>query len=801
MIAFALKEIALKRFCNKTWVMVRIKLLVLAFMHLFIVQSFIYSQKDTSEISIEELFEMTIEDLLNVKVSAQKREESIVRVPISVSSYNSTMIKMADLQNVSGLELITPGLRYGESGADARLSIRGTRTNDIRIGSAQVVGTFLDGVYSPSTTQALSQWLDVEKVEVLRGPQGTLYGRNTFGGAINIWSKIPEEGFKGQLNLTYGDYNRRKADGFINIPINDKLQFRLAALGELRDGYVENLNQPGSMDDLKDEIQWMLRTSFLYRPVDNLETILRYSRWERHNNGNGDFGYLILGSVVDPVSGQTDLNGEFISGNPRLGTFGATPDKGPYEIYRDFPYSQDIVSSNVNLGVDYEFENMKIKSISAYNDFRIDLWADGDLSDIPFAAEATPSHSIDFFQELQLFSNNSSNFEWLAGAYYQNSEFGDLGSNYGAFIWEEFQSQLDHDNDPVTPTMLTGNITPGYEWAELSETKLQVLSFFGQSSYFLKDFFRLTGGLRYNIEKKEIVSWWLPMSWSPDLEEVNKQSNSWKHITWRAGAEFFVKDSSLVYSNISTGFRAGGFNTSTSPKPTYEEEEVYAFEIGFKTSNFSKNLMLNIAAFYNQFINMQSQELVVLPAQATVIPVTSNAGDVYSFGSEAEIMWMPFEKFNVRATLAYLHAEFGDYVVSNPFELGDDVQLPDVGFINLKGTKVPMSPQFSTSLQLSYKYSFKNKSSVTTYFQSYYSSEFWTNDINVPGTLQEAYTKSDFRLLYNSGRGWLSLGIFVKNIENVAVLNRTIVSSSGRANIWANYMPPRTIGIEMSLKF
>lgn len=765
------------------------------------IQSFVYSQKDTSDVSIMELFDMSIEELLEVKVTAQKREERIVRVPVSVSSFNALAVKLADLQNISGLELITPGLRYGESGADARLSIRGTRTNDIRTGSAQVIGTFLDGVYIPSTTQALSQWLDVDRVEVLRGPQGTLYGRNTFGGAINVWSKIPEDKFEGQLNLTLGDYNRRKADGFINIPINNKLQLRVAAIGELRDGYVRNLNQSGATDDLKDENQWMFRTTLRFAPIDNFESVLRFSRWERHNNGNGDFGYMIIGSVVDPLTEQTDLNGEFVPGNPRLGTFGATPDRSPYEIYRDFPYSQDIVSSNANLTLNYEFENLKIKSISAYNDFKIDLWTDGDLSDMPFAAEATPSHSKDFFQELQLYSNNSSNFEWLAGAYYQNSSFGDLDNNYGAFIWEEFQSQTDHDNNPVTPTLLTGISKPGYEWAELSETNLQVLSFFGQSSYFIKDFLRITGGLRYNFENKELISWWLPMSWSPVLEEVNKQSNSWNHITWRAGADFFISDSILIYGNVSTGFRAGGFNTSTSPKPTYEEEEVYAYEIGFKTSNFKRNFMLNIAAFYNQFVNMQSQELVVLPAQATVIPVTSNAGDINSYGGEAEISWMPFDKFNIKATLAYLHAEFGDYIVSNPFELGDDVELPDDGFINLKGYRVPLSPEFSASLQLRYKYSFKNNSSLVTYLQTYYSSEFWTNDINSPGTLQESYTKSDMRILYNSKKGRLSLGIFVKNIENVAVLNRTIVSSSGRANIWANYMPPRTLGVEMSLNF
>lgn len=758
------------------------------------------SQTDTTTYSVQDILDMSIEDLINVKITAQKREELIEKVPLSVSYFSTHDIYLNDINDVSALELITPGLRVGQSGSDARLSIRGTRTNDIRIGSAQVVGVFVDGVYMPSTTQAMMQWIDAERIEVLRGPQGTLYGRNTFGGAVNVWSKKPTENFSAKANITFGNYNRKKVDGYVNLPLNKSLQLRIATLGELRDGYVENGYISGPSDDLKDEKQYFVRTSLRYNPTDRFEANLKLNRWERHVNGGGAFGYLILGSVIDKTSGQTDLNGEFVPGNPRNGTFGATPDEGPFKIYRDYPYTSDEVLTHAAIDLKYELDFMTIKSITAVNYFNIDQWSDGDLSDRPYAAEGTPSRSRDFFQEIQLSSNSTNPFQWLAGGYFQKSAFGKLDENYGAYIWDEIETAIDHDNDPSTPTMTTGIPSPGYEWATLSETDLVISSLFANANYSLNDNLRATVGLRYNSDNKQIRTWWLPMNWSPDIIEVNNQSKTWNHITWKGGIDYSLSNHSIIYGHVSNGFRAGGFNTAASPLPAYEEEIVTAYELGYKKAGEKTLPFLNIIAFYNRYREMQSQELVILPAGDAVLPVTSNAGDMDAYGLETEIIWLPMRNMKLRTTFAYLHAKFGNYIVSNPFELGDTPGLNDDGYINLNGGDIPLSPKYTASFQLSYRFKLTKGSSITPFVHSYLSSSYWTNDIMAPGTEQEAYTKSNFRLIWNSPSELWSVAAYVQNIENNAILNRTIVSSSGKANIWANYANPRTFGIEMILK-
>ncbi len=744
-------------------------------------------------------FDLSIEDLMQVKVTVQKREESIGTVPISVSHYSHEDIHMADLQDVSRLELFTPGLRYGESGSDARLSMRGSRTNDIRTGSAQVVGVFVDGVYLPSTTQALSQWLDVERVEVLRGPQGILYGRNTFGGAINVISNAPSFEYEAKAKLSAGDYNHRRSEGMVNVPLSDIVSVRIAGLWEQHDGYVENLQTSSTTDDLKDENQWFIKSALLLSPSKGFNATLRINKWKQDINGNGDFGYIILGSVVDPTTDSTDLTGQFVPGNPRDGTFESTPDKGPYKIYRDYPYSQKIEVTQINLTTNFDLSVATLKTITAINTFKIEQWADGDLSNRPFAAVSTPSHSDDFFHEYQLASKNSSSLEWLTGFYYQHSDMGDIDDEYGAYIWDELQTTTDHDSSATTPTRTTGEAAEGYDWATLDETKLNVLSLFGQTSYTFGNSLRLSAGLRFNRESKRVDSWWLPMSWSPELSKVDSSANTWDHFTWRGGVDYFISKNSMVYGSVSTGFRTGGFNGSTSPKPNYDEETVTAYEIGYKAPFSDQALQLNIAAYYNNYDNMQSQELI--NTGNTVIPVISNAGDIDAKGIELELNWFPITNLKIRVTGEYAQATFGDYITSNPFEKGDDPTIPKEGFINLKGSDVPLTPEISGSIQLSYRYTLKSGSSIIPYFQTYLSGSYWTNDVNAPGTKQDAYTKSDFRIVWDALFKYWSAEVYVKNIENEAVLNRTVISTAGKSNIWANYGNPRTMGFAVTMSY
>ncbi|MGL1903015.1 MAG: TonB-dependent receptor [Fibrobacterales bacterium] len=756
----------------------------------------IFSHSNESD-PYSDLFDMSIVELMQQKVTVQKREESISSVPVSVTLLTSHDIENADIQNVSALELLAPGVRYGESGSDARLSIRGTRTNDIRTGSAQVVGVFIDGVYIPSTTQALSQFLDVERIEVVRGPQGLLYGRNTFGGAINVISHAPSDSLESKAQITIGDYNRRRVEAMINIPMNQLFQLRIAGMSEEHDGYVKNLH-PGKGDGLKDENQWLLKSALRFKLNHTFEAITRVQYSKQDKNGNGDFGYMVLGSVINPTTGLTDLKGDFVKTNPRNGTFGSTPDKGPYEIYRDYPNNQKTEVIHTNITINASFDYVTLKSISAYNNFSVDQWVDGDLSDKSFAAVGTPSHSVDYFQEFQILSTEKSPLEWFLGSYTQYSNMGDRDKRYGAYIYDELLTTTNHDNNATTPTQVTDILAPGYEWATVSETQLTILSLFGQVGYTFDNTIHLSGGMRFNRETREVGAWYLPMSWSPTLTKVDSNENTWNNLTWQGTIDYTFSNNALLYFSASAGFRTGGFNESNDPKPTFDEETVTAYELGYKTTLFDHTLNLNLATFYNRYRDMQSQELVTV--DQTVVPFTANAGAIDAAGLEAELDWIPTTNWNIGVTVAFLNAEFGDYIVSNPFEQKDSTSTHP-GYFNLNGSSVPLSPTLSSSIQISYKYTFQNGFALIPYLQTYYSSSFWTNDINAPGTEQEAYTKSDLRLSLVSPQKNIALQFYMKNIENTAVLNRTIISTSGRSHIWANYQDPRTMGLTVKMSY
>ena len=198
-----------------------------------------------------------------IMVTATKREASIQDISIAVTAIDEEALKLGGITDVSRLEHLVPGMRFGQSGHEARIAMRGTRTNNVGTEAEQVVGIFEDGVYVPTTTQAMGAYVDVNRIEVLRGPQGTLYGRNTFGGTINIVTNQPEfDGFYGNVSALYGDYDRIRLEGTLNVPFSDNFAFRLAAMTDEHDGYVTNRWQPGTQDDLSDEDIAFVRASF-----------------------------------------------------------------------------------------------------------------------------------------------------------------------------------------------------------------------------------------------------------------------------------------------------------------------------------------------------------------------------------------------------------------------------------------------------------------------------------------------------------------------------------------------------------
>jgi len=235
-----------------------------------------------------------------VLVTAEKRSESVQDVSASITALSPEMMARSGIDDVTRLEHVVPGMRMGMSGNEARIAIRGTRSNNVGTEGEQTVGIFQDGVYVATSTQALGSYVDLERIEVLRGPQGTLYGRNTFGGAINVISKAPDfDATSGSVMTLIGDKNRRKMQGVLNLPLSDTFAVRLVGMTDEHDGYITNSFAAGTDDDLDNQDTTYIRMTAAWQPTDEFQATLRYSESSKDTNSTAIWGYQQVGGYVD----------------------------------------------------------------------------------------------------------------------------------------------------------------------------------------------------------------------------------------------------------------------------------------------------------------------------------------------------------------------------------------------------------------------------------------------------------------------------------------------------------------------
>ncbi len=749
-------------------------------------------------------------------VTAQRREESIQDVSASITALDSEALDRAGITDPTRLGATVPGLVVGYSGNEARIAIRGSRTNNVGAQAEQVVGIFEDGLYIASTTQAFGNYLDVSRIEVLRGPQGTLYGRNTFAGTINIITNEPEFGdISGNVRGQVGNYDQVRLEGVLNLPVSETFALRFAGLGEQHDGYIKNSFLEGSSDDLRDQDIQFGRVSAKWEPSDRFDAIARFSYMDRDVNGDAIWGYTQIGCY------QNDLDPMTSTGNAATATFspghcyqpgstGADPsrwtpdgaattqDAGPYDIRRNSPSRTSVESWTANLQLRYDLGFASLKFLTAYNEFEHVQYYDVDYSDGNFDGFDDFNNGFagyngdqeNFSAELQLASNGSGPLEWLLGAYY-----------------------FEQTDDWNFGFLSDGVYTPYYVNSDFFQSKSTAL--FGQATYSLSDKLRVIGGLRYAEDKKS--------------NRFTANSDKWDKVLYKAGIEYDVNDDAMVYGTVSTGYRTGGVNGSglvaAGAPPIFDPETVTAYEVGLKSVLANGDLIFNAAAYYNQYRDMHAQSFVVScidendPATCIASEFTENGGEIDAYGVEFEMQWFPSDHAFVNPTLAYNHSEFGEYNVSQVPGLGNlggrqDVTLTpgELGGLGLSpqlsydGWTPALNPRWSASVQAGYTFELGGSNTLTPMIQTAWSDSYWSFDINVPGSEQDSFTKTDLRLTWENEDRGLRVQAFVQNLENKAVLTRSVIFSPSQAatptaSIQANYGDPRTYGISLGVDF
>ncbi len=762
--------------------------------------------------------------LEEITVTAEKRAEDVQDVGLSISAFGEDAMQRGGLDDVSRIELLVPGVNFAYTGNDAKFNVRGANSTNTFNDNGSIVGAYVDGVYKPRASQQSRAFFDVERIEFLKGPQGTLYGRNTFAGALNLHTNRPDlDGIAGRIEVGYERFNTTQFEGFVNLPVNDQLAVRLAGFVENGDGFVKNSAGPdvGAPDDQG------VRLSVLYQPSDELEALLRYTRIRESGTSAGLFGYRNIcrrtraDGITDPLGSVIDCQ------NPQNGSNGLPRgDTGPWDVAQDYVPPVDLDDDNITLEINWDAGPVLVKSITSYTDFKNLIGFDFDYSQTPFNVGGFDETAESFTQELQFTSDYDSPFQWTSGAYYsQDKTF---------FSFTIFNQTQENNTRPMvtgpdgmmftlqngTPIVSAATSLNG-AFADSQWIEIDTFGLYLQGEFSVLENLRLIGGARYNYEKKKLTgggsnftangpvttlfsngdSPLVVPAFSRDVFAYNRSatgansvSPSFNNVSWKAGLEYDLPDyDALIYFTASTGFLSGAVNNNGT---FTDEQESQLYEIGLKSTLLDGSMRFNISAHYTEYTNLLAQFQVLNVETGNVITNSRNGGEIDAWGIELDTIYNPTENMTLTASAAYLNAEFGTFGQTNPYQLfGGDTD----SFINVEGETPGWSPEFTVTLSAAYEVALGgDNGTLTPYVQFYYSDGYNTSNLLAidPSHEQSSFTKTDLRLIWRSPSQRYSLEGFVENIEDEAVLSRG--NNGSDDNVQTGYLYPRNFGVRFA---
>jgi len=701
--------------------------------------------------------------LEEIIVTAQKRTESVQEVAAAISALSGSMLDARGITNVESLVTSVPGMHFSQSGANARITVRGIGTEQTTVTGDPGVAFHIDGVYQSRASAGSALFYDLDRVEVLRGPQGTLYGRNATGGSVNLISKRPTEELGGNLELQLGNYNQKRVRGVFNTPLtdDDSLMLRVSGQQETRDGYLNNLT-PGA-DDLEDRDALNLRTQLLYLPTDDLEVLLSVNYSTDKGAGQGQ---VALGDYpVDGAPINALIAAQSAPQNP----------SDPWDIRTSGLARQDNDRQGATLAVDWDLGNVTLKSISAWQKNTVDSLADGDFSSADVINENRYQSSEQYSQELQLSSAGDGPWEWVTGLYAM-AETSDVD------FWYTDEGQ---GLSMFFPTIDVGLADPSY-FGNKTTVNSDSLGIFGQTSYRVTEEFKLTAGLRYSKDKKTADVF--RKGFGAQQGDAFPKEGSWSAVTWKLGADWWVTEDSMLYASVSTGFKSGGFLQKKSDEP-YDEEEILAWEIGSKNRFFDDRLQANVSAFFYEYSDMQLRTI------RDSTSVVSNAGEAEIKGLEIELLARPLEALELSAALAYTDAKFTNYTDDDPLDGLANTPL------DLSGNDLARSPDYTANLSAAYTWQF-DSGSLTSSVNYYWSDEVYFSAYNRKDVdYQGSYQKTDVNLTFNSADQIWYVSLVARNLENAEVASNISTNSSLGGLHRAQWQAPQTVSLTAGYHF
>lgn len=635
--------------------------------------------------------------LEEIIVTAEKRSESLQDLSQAVTALSGEDIDNRNITTFVDLSSIAPGVTVAKNeGFKTVISIRGVgnETNQNAIANPSV-SYHLDGIYVASPYALHTDFMDIERIEVLRGPQGTLFGQNSTGGAINVITKAPDTGeFSGKADITAGNYNLIRARGSVNLPISDTVALRASIATHNHDGFSRNVTLDQELDQA-DNIS--ARARLLWEPAHNLRFNFTAQYYDENTNGAA-----------------------------QKGIFDSTPN--PRRLAQDWHSSYELESQLYSLVAEWDSPAFTVRSLTSYQDDDIAVVRDNDRHDLanlirqdlfllPAIFDPETNRQKTFTQELNLISSEPlfGRLDWTAGVFYLDTEIDIL-------IREYIDFNTDGVYGPGTVTV-EEVLMYGGEVGFISDSKPErdSISVYGQGTFHLNDRLRLVAGLRYTEDEvySEVTNYFGREG--TDILEVKSDK-----LTGRGVAEFDLNETTMVYASYTRGFKPGGSNLTFGIEdvvapilvpPTFKDETIDAWELGIKTDFADNRVRANAAAFYYDYKNLQYQ---------ATDPEVFNGGvgnlpgsEIY--GAELELLAFVSESLTLDARLAWLETEVSESHLALDNVRSDDATnalLPQCNFnlfcddiqraraaavTDVEGNELAKTPKFTADLMLRYR--------------------------------------------------------------------------------------------------
>ncbi|MEM9384787.1 MAG: TonB-dependent receptor [Pseudomonadota bacterium] len=769
--------------------------------------------------------------LEEVIVTAQKRAESLQDVPISVAAVGGDALEAAAITDLSQLSLTLPNVTIVQEQISDRINIRGIASGGNQ-GFDQSVGLFSNGVYLGRGTQYRSAFLDVERVEILRGPQATLFGRNTIAGAVSVTPRLPEQELAAELRARHeAAFGSQSLAGFLNGGITDTLSARVAFRLTEEEGFVDNVlldrDEPSGESD-------NVRASLLWEPVDNLSVNLSYEQYNLELDGKGweisiDEAITILpGSTIeDPlftaVSGCqpvfTDCEGDYNTGSTNVDG----------SAFFDQEELSDVETSLTALNIEYGIGDYTLNLVTGYSTSRLFEINPGAGLVIPTTNTNQFEDYHAFTQEIRLTSPGDQAFDWLAGLYYEDNDF---------FLGEQINL-----NDA---SLLGGTVGTNVAINQDFEQTGEIFAIFGQGTWNVSDTFRMTFGMRFSSEEKranqryalndaardirladyfvdvvglpradaEAAAFGLAAGFNLEEHAIPTQTFTQDNFTPSINLQWDATDSLMVYLSGSIGFKSGGFDARIAlddaadgivndeeyaERFQFEEEQATAYELGLKSSLLGGAAELNAAVFYTQYEDLQFSAF-----NGGLSFLVDNAADVNLIGAEFEGRWQLTDSLLLSGGGSFLNFEYQSFpnAPCDVYRTLTAASLGQAGCVtDFEGETGVNTPDFSFNLNLDWAreigFGLRARLGATLIYEDDF---FVERDLD-EALRQEAYAKLNLRAGLSGAENRWSLSLIAQNVTDEQTFHYGNDVPLFNGTRFVRLDPPRTVTLELVLRY